>query len=81
MLPVLSIFSLASGKRLPAKRLSSRLDRFREVELDFTGLGWIGQGFAHQVFVVFRNAHPEIKLIPLNMNADVEKMYRHVKQS
>ena len=67
MLPVLSIFFLVSGKRLPAKRLSSQLDRFREVELDFTGLGWIGQGFAHQVFVVFRNAHPEIKLIPLNM--------------
>ena len=80
MLPVLSIFFLVSGKLLPAKRLSSRLDRFREVELDFEGLDWIGQGFAHQVFVVFQNTHPEIKLIPLNMNADVEKMYRHVMQ-
>lgn len=65
---------------MPAKRLGSRPDRFREVELDFTGLDWIGQGFAHQVFVVFQNAHPEIKLIPLNINADVEKMYRHVMQ-
>ena len=72
---------MASSKLLQTKRLCSRLDRFREVELDFTGLDWIGQGFAHQVFVVFQNAHPEIKLIPLNMNADVEKMYRRVMQS
>ena len=44
----------------------------------FDGISWMGQGFAHQIFVVFQNEHPDIRLIPKNMNADVEKMYRHV---
>ena len=51
---------------------------FREVEIDFSGVDWMGQGFAHQIFVVFQNGHPEMKLIPINMNESVEKMYRHV---
>lgn len=38
----------------------------------------MGQGFAHQLFVVFANAHPQIKIIPANMNEDIEKMYKHV---
>lgn len=80
-IPLRQYFETSPVSRSQAKRLCSRLDRFREVELDFAGLDWIGQGFAHQVFVVFQNEHPEIRLIPLNMNADVEKMYRHVMQA
>ena len=79
-IPLRQYFETAPVSRSQAKRLCSRLDRFREVELDFSGLDWIGQGFAHQVFVVFQNAHPDIKIIPMNMNEDVEKMYRHVMQ-
>ncbi len=78
-IPVLQYFETDPISRSQAKRLCSRLERFREVEFDFEGIGWIGQGFAHQVFVVFQNDHPDIKLIPLNMNEDVAKMYRHVK--
>jgi len=51
------------------------------VTLDFTGLDWIGQGFAHQLFVVFQNEHPNIRLLPVGMTEDVEKMVRHVMQS
>ncbi len=79
-IPLRQYFETAPVSRSQAKRLCSRLDRFREVELDFAGLDWIGQGFAHQVFVVYQNEHPEMKLIPLNMNEDVGKMYRHVKE-
>ena len=28
--------------------------------------------------VVFANSHPEVRMLPLNMGADVERMYRHV---
>lgn len=81
-IPLRQYFESSPVSRSQAKRLCSRLDRFREVELDFACMDWIGgQGFAHQVFVVFQNEHPEIRLIPLNMNADVEKMYRHVMQA
>ena len=79
-IPLQQYFETSPVSRSQAKRLCSRLDRFREVELDFTGLDWIGQGFAHQVFVVFQNEHPGLKLIPLNMNEDVARMYRHVME-
>lgn len=58
--------------------MCNRLDKFTEVELDFDAVNWMGQGFAHQSFVVFQNEHPEIRLIPVNMGKDVEAMYRHV---
>ncbi len=38
----------------------------------------MGQGFAHRIFVVFRQAHPQILLTPINMNEAVTKMYNHV---
>ena len=38
----------------------------------------MGQGFAHQIFVVFKNAHPEIAIVPKNMNDSVESMYNHI---
>ena len=41
----------------------------------------IGQGFAHEIFIVFQEQHNDVKLIPVNMNEDVEKMINHVKRS
>ena len=38
----------------------------------------MGQAFAHQIFVVFKNNDPDIQLTPVNMNEDVTKMYNHV---
>lgn len=38
----------------------------------------MGQGFAHQLFVVFARNHEEIDITPINMNEDVTKMYNHV---
>jgi hypothetical protein len=80
-IPLRQYFESNPVSRSQAKRLCSRLDRFREVTLDFTGLDWIGQGFAHQLFVVFQNEHPDICLLPVGMSEDVEKMIRHVLQS
>jgi hypothetical protein len=80
-IPLQQYFESNPVSRSQAKRLCSRLDRFKEVILDFTGLDWIGQGFAHQLFVVFQNEHPDIRLLPMGMTEDVEKMIRHVKLS
>ena len=77
-IPLKNYFESAPVSRSQAKRLVSRLDRFLEAELDFEGVEWMGQGFAHELFVVFAKAHPETKLIPLNMNEDVRKMHVHV---
>ena len=46
--------------------------------MDFDSIEWMGQGFAHQVFVVFHNEHPGITIVPINMNENVTKMYNHV---
>ncbi len=60
--------------RSQAKRLLARFDRFKIVELDFTGIASIGQAFADEVFRVFANQHPEVELRPLAANDDVQKM-------
>jgi len=77
-IPLKNIYDSSPVSRSQAKRLCNRMDRFEEVTLDFDGLEWMGQGFAHQLFVVFQREHPEIRLLPVNMSPPVEKMYRHV---
>jgi hypothetical protein len=59
----------------------NRFDRFLEVSLDFTGVTFIGQGFADEIFRVFANANPATRLIPVNCTETVEKMIAHVKGS
>ena len=80
-IPLKNIFDSAPVSRSQAKRVANRLELFGEIVLDFNGIDWMGQGFAHQLFVIFKNAHPEIKLIPENMNESVKNMYNHVTAS
>ena len=77
-IPMKNIFDAAPVSRSQANRVCNRLDSFNEVIIDFDGLDWMGQGFAHQMFVVYKNEHPDIKFVPINMNEAVEKMYNHV---
>jgi len=77
-IPVRNAFDSSPISRSQAKRLCERLDSFKEVTLDFSEVDWIGQGFAHQIFRVFASDHPDIKILPINMNEDVRKMYKHV---
>ena len=64
--------------RSQARRLMNRFDRFLEVALDFTGVDFIGQGFADEIFRVFVQAHPATRLIPVNCTETVERMIAHV---
>ncbi|MCD7745706.1 MAG: DUF4325 domain-containing protein [Lachnospiraceae bacterium] len=77
-IPMKNIFDSYPVSRSQAKRVCNRLEKFQEVIIDFDEVQWMGQGFAHQLFVVFANEHPEIKLTPVGMNEDIEKMYIHV---
>ncbi len=77
-IPIKNIFETYPVSRSQAKRLCNRFDKFKEVELDFNEVDEIGQGFAHEIFVVYQNAHPEIKIIPVNMNDGVTRMLNHV---
>ena len=65
--------------RSQARRILFRLELFKKVILDFWGVEFMGQGFADEVFRVFRNKHPEIELIPVHANESVTGMIRHVQ--
>jgi DNA-binding GntR family transcriptional regulator len=62
--------------RSQAKRLLARLDRFEDVLLDFQGVESIGQAFADEIFRVFANEHPGVKLEPLHTSSAVDRMIR-----
>lgn len=62
--------------RSQAKRLLARLDRFKEVSLDFKSVETIGQAFADEIFRVFKNEHPQIKLDWFNTTEQVERMIK-----
>jgi anti-sigma regulatory factor (Ser/Thr protein kinase) len=62
--------------RSEAKRLVSRLERFREVELDFEGVTEVGQGFVDELFRVWAGQHPETHVVPVHMSPAVEWVVR-----
>jgi anti-sigma regulatory factor (Ser/Thr protein kinase) len=60
--------------RSQAKRLLSRIDRFRHVILDFDGVDAIGQAFADEIFRVFAGKHPEIEIVAIQANEQISRM-------
>jgi hypothetical protein len=60
--------------RSQARRILARFDRFKEADLDFSGVESIGQGFADEIFRVFAAEHPEFKLIAHNADEQVNQM-------
>ncbi|MBR5539948.1 MAG: DUF4325 domain-containing protein [Clostridia bacterium] len=78
LIPLKHMFETAPVSRSQARRVCNRLDQFQEIEIDFKDIEWIGQGFAHELFVVFAKKHPDITLLPVNMKETVEKMVKHV---
>ena len=64
--------------RSEAKRLLSGLEKFGEITLDFKGVKSIGQGFADEVFRVFKNAHPAVLIRTENLSPSLEPIIYHV---
>ncbi len=60
--------------RSQAKRLLARIDKFKTVVFDFSGVDTIGQAFADEVFRVFALQHPHIEIVPTNANRNVQQM-------
>jgi len=65
--------------RSQAKRILARLERFREVVLDFKGIDTIGPAFADEIFRVFRSQHPEVNLVVHDASDEVQKMIRRAQ--
>lgn len=64
--------------RSQAKRIMHRVERFRNVILDFAGVEMVGRLFAEEIFRVFANYHPQIRLQAINMNEGVRKSVNRV---
>lgn len=77
-IPIKNIYETFPVSRSQAKRLCNRFDKFQEVVLDFRDIEEIGQGFAHEIFVVFQKNHPDINITAQNANENVTRMINHV---
>ncbi|MCU0724139.1 MAG: ATP-binding protein, partial [Planctomycetes bacterium] len=71
-------FGVRFVSRSEAKRLLRGLEKFREVEVDFTG---VEEGFADEVFRVWARAHPEVRLEPTGMNRAVAFMVERARRA
>ena len=60
--------------RSQAKRLLSRVDLFKLVVFDFEAVESIGQAFADEIFRIFARDHPQIEVVPINANPEVQQM-------
>lgn len=67
--------------RSQAKRVLARVDLFRTVVFDFSGVKEIGQAFSDEIFRVFARAHPEIELEFIHANVDVRNMIRRARST
>jgi len=52
----------------------TRLDKFREVILDFANVTGIDQAFADEVFRVFPKDNPDVNIVPINCSPEVQRM-------
>ena len=77
-IPLKNIYDIYPVARSQAKRLCEGFEKFQEVELDFDGIEELGQGFAHELFVIYANEHPNVKLVPINACEEVQRMINHV---
>jgi anti-sigma regulatory factor (Ser/Thr protein kinase) len=76
--PVVKLFEIGVTfvSRSEAKRLLAGLEDFTEVEIDFSGVDSVGQGFVDEMLRVWPREHPGTTLIPTGMNPAVEFMVR-----
>jgi hypothetical protein len=65
--------------RSQARRLLVGLEGFKRITLDFDKVSDIGQGFADEIFRVFRSRHPEIQIMYVNVNPTVDFMIKRVQ--
>lgn len=67
--------------RSQARRLLSGLEQFRTIILDFKGIDTIGQGFADEIFHVWKKKHPKKDIITRNAGENIEFMIKRAKGS
>jgi biotin operon repressor len=67
--------------RSQAKRVVARIEVFKSVIFDFTGVPTIGQAFADEIFRVFAQQHPEVNIYASHASSEVRRMIERVKST
>ena len=62
--------------RSQARRIVSGLDKFKTVVLNFKGIHFVGQGFADEIFRVWKKSFPHITIIPEHANDTIQCMIK-----
>ncbi len=62
--------------RSQARRIISGLEKFKTVVLDFKGVDTVGQAFVDEVFRVWQDRHPQIKIQYANANQNIKFMIK-----
>jgi anti-sigma regulatory factor (Ser/Thr protein kinase)/uncharacterized protein (DUF1330 family) len=65
--------------RSQARRILSGLDKFRTIILDFKDVETIGQGFADEIFRVWKSQRPNVSIISQNSNENINFMINRAK--
>ena len=73
------LFQTTYVSRSEAKRLLFGLNEFKEILLDFKGVKSIGQGFADEIFRIFKNNFPNIAIKTENVSNVLKPMIKHVE--
>jgi anti-sigma regulatory factor (Ser/Thr protein kinase) len=66
--------------RSQARRVLSGLEKFKVIVFDFDKVSAIGQAFADEIFRVFQNKYPKIKISATNTNKAVQFMINRVEK-
>jgi len=66
--------------RSQARRILSGLDKYETIVLDFDRVTTVGQAFADEIFRVFQQRYPNIKIEPVNMAEPVKFMIDRVEK-
>ena len=66
--------------RSEARRIMFGLDKFKEIVLDFKSMETVGQSFGDEVFRVWQDKYPKIKINYINANENVAFMVRRAKK-
>ncbi len=72
------LFQKECISRSEARRLLLGLDKFKEIILDFKGVKSLGQGFADEIFRVFRKKYPNTIIGTENLNPTLKPIIKRV---
>jgi hypothetical protein len=67
--------------RSEAKKILAGAEAFTSIVIDFKGVESIGQGFADEIFRVFKAAHPDIEIELKNASPFIMRMIAHVQKA